>query len=111
MSEGIPTPQETPSLQVVFSGGWCTNRQSLRERQNIHHPQESCTGDVQNEFSGGGARIVGFYLTSTLLTSTLVLGPRGFPFAGFKLEWSLVATSLEGFSVTVPNKKDSKGLF
>ena len=37
-------------------------------------------------------------LTSTLLTSTLVFRSGEFPFAGFELEWSLVATSLEGFS-------------
>ena len=33
-------------------------------------------------------------------TSTFVFRSGGFPFRGFKLEWSLVATSLEGFSVT-----------
>ena len=35
-------------------------------------------------------------LTSTLLTSTFVFRSREFPFGGFELEWSLVATSLEG---------------
>ena len=39
-------------------------------------------------------------LTSTLLTSTFVFRSGGFPFQGFELEWSLVATSLKGFSVT-----------
>ena len=44
--------------------------------------------------------IVGKPLTSTLLTSTLVFRSGGFPFRGFDLEWSLVAPSLEGVSVT-----------
>ena len=43
-------------------------------------------------------------LTSTLLTSTLVFRSGGFPFAGFELEWSLVATSLEGFSRKTKNR-------
>ena len=38
---------------------------------------------------------VGKPLTSTLLTTTFVFRCRG-----FELEWSFVATSLEGFSVT-----------
>ena len=37
---------------------------------------------------------------STLLTSTFVFRSGEFPFPGFKLEWSLVATSMEGVSVT-----------
>ena len=43
---------------------------------------------------------IGKPLTSTLLTSTFVFRSGGFPFRGFDLEWSLVAPSLEGFSVT-----------
>ena len=53
------TPQRTSSLKMVFSGGGGTDCQDLREQQNIHHPQD-CTGDVQNEFCGGGVRIVEF---------------------------------------------------
>ena len=51
---------------------------------------------------GGGQLLEKFGkpLTSTLLTSTFVFMSGGFPFQGFELEWSLVATSLEGFSVT-----------
>ena len=37
-------------------------------------------------------------LTSTLLTSASVFRSEGFPFGEF--EWSLVASSLEGFSVS-----------
>ena len=43
--------------------------------------------------------------TSTLLTSTFVFRSRGFPIGGFELEWSLVATSLGGFSVTSHEKR------
>ena len=41
-----------------FQRGWCTNCQNLREKQNVCHHQ-GCTGDVQEGFCGGGARIVG----------------------------------------------------
>ena len=47
----------------------------------------------------------------TLLTSTFVFRSGGFPFRGFELEWSLVATSLEGFSATSHEKKGTKGPF
>ena len=50
-------------------------------------------------------------LTSTLLTSTFVFRSGGFPFQGFELEWSLVASSLEGFSVTGHEKKGTRGPF
>ena len=43
-------------------------------------------------------------LTSTLPTSTFVFRSGGFLFRGFVLEWSLVAPSLEGFSVTSHEK-------
>ena len=42
---------------------------------------------------------------AALLTSTLVFRFGGFPFGGFELEWSLVATSLENFSVTGHGKR------
>ena len=45
--------------------------------------------------------LIGKPLTSTLLASTFVFG---FPLGGFELKWSLVATSLEGFSVTSHEK-------
>ena len=35
----------------------------------------------------------------------------GFPFRGFELEWSFVATSLEGLSVTGHEKKGTGGPF
>ena len=58
---------------------------------------------------------VGKPLTSTfkkkLLTSTFVFRSGGFPFRGFELEWSLVATSLEGFSVTSNEKGYQWGPF
>ena len=41
----------------------------------------------------------------------LVFRSRGFHFWGFKLELSLVATSLEGFSVTSHEKKGARGPF
>ena len=44
--------------------------------------------------------MVGKPLTSTLLTSTFVFRSGWFSLRGFELEWSLVATFLEGFSVT-----------
>ena len=45
--------------------------------------------------------------------STFVFRSGRFPFSirGFELEWSLVATSLEGFSVTSREKKGSRGRF
>ena len=55
---------------------------------------------------GGDVAILGKpLLTSTLLTSTFVFRSGGFPCRGFELEWSLVATSLEGFSVTSHEKR------
>ena len=42
---------------------------------------------------------------STLLMSTFVFSSGGFPFRRFELEWSLVATSLEGFSVISHEKR------
>ena len=45
-------------------------------------------------------QLFGKPLTSTLLTSTFVFRSGGFPFRGFEAKRSLVATSLEGFSVT-----------
>ena len=50
-------------------------------------------------------------LTSTLLTSTFVFRSGGFPSQGFELEWSLVATSLEGFSVTGHEKRVPRAPF
>ena len=46
-----------------------------------------------------------------MLTSTFVFRSGGFPFRGFKLEWSLVATSLEGVSVTSHTEKGTRGPF
>ena len=47
----IPHPQKASNLNMVFSRGWCTNGQNLREQQNIHHPQHfNC--DVQHGFTG-----------------------------------------------------------
>ena len=48
--------------------------------------------------------IVGKPSRSTLLTSTFVFRFGGVPLWGFELEWSLVATSLEGFSVASRKK-------
>ena len=50
-------------------------------------------------------------LTSTLLTSTFAFRSGGFPLRGFELEWSLVATSLEGFSVTSHERRVPGALF
>ena len=51
---------------------------------------------------------VGKPLTSTLLTSTFVFRSGEFPFRGFEVKWSLVATSLEGFSVNCHEKRVPK---
>ena len=57
------------------------------------------------------AGFIGKPLTSTLLKSTFVFRSGGFPFRGFELEWSLVATSLEGLSVTSHEKKGTRAPF
>ena len=48
-------------------------------------------------------------ITSTLLTSTLFVRSGGFPLGGFELEWSLVATSLEGFLLSLATEKGYQG--
>ena len=53
---------------------------------------------------------IGKPLMSTLLTSTFALRSGGFPFGEFKLKWSLVASSREGFSVT-SCEKGTRGPF
>ena len=66
--------------------------------------------DSTNKIRGKEGQ-VGKPLTSTLLTSIFVFRSGSSPFGGFKLAGSLVATSLEGFSVTSQERKGTKGPF
>ena len=70
-----------------------------------------CPRILGTRFTNYGLRVLklGKPLTSTLLTSTFVFRSGGFSFWGFELAWSLVATSLEGFSVTSHENKDTVG--
>ena len=77
-------------------------RRSLRRRSSLRRSlRHAGVGFIANE--GWRSSPIGKPLASTLLTSTFVLDP-GVRLWG-ELEWSLVATSLEGFSVTGCEKR------
>ena len=52
-----PHPQKASDLKVVFSRGWCTNCENLKEQQNKHYPRIA-SAMFSVAFCGGGARIV-----------------------------------------------------
>ena len=60
----IPSPQRAFDSKEVFSRGWCTNCQNLREQlEKIHHPQDY-TGDVRRGFCLGSCADCGVRLPS-----------------------------------------------